>query len=124
LFILEYFVFTVLPIGEHHIVLSIFVINPKYRTEELNHDDFFGSRKTAKQHIDVYIRIASCPCILEANRINPSKLRHYMTSLIPWCRAYVLTWTETLHSVGPLFLSLSGLCLLRRCQYIFMHVVS
>jgi len=43
---LECVIFTVLPIGEHHVV-SIYVINPKYRTEELNHD-FFGARKTAK----------------------------------------------------------------------------
>lgn len=112
---LECVIFTVLPIGERHVFVSIYVINPKYRTEKLHHY-FFGARKTAKQHIDTYIRTPSCPCILETNRINPSKLRHYMTSLIPWCRAYLLTLTETLHSVGPLFLSLSGLCLLRRCQ--------
>jgi hypothetical protein len=112
---LECIIFTVLPIGEHHVVISIYVINSKYRTESLYHD-FFGARKTAKEHIGICIRTPSCPCILEANRINPSKLRHYMTSLTPWCRAYLLTLTETLHSVGPLFLSLSGLCLLRRCQ--------
>jgi len=41
---LAYVIFTGFPIGEHHVVVSIYVINPTYRTEELNHDDFFGPR--------------------------------------------------------------------------------
>jgi hypothetical protein len=39
--------------GEHHVVVTSYVINPKYGTEELNHDDFFSARKKAKQHSDI-----------------------------------------------------------------------
>jgi hypothetical protein len=39
--------------GEHHVVLTSYVINSKYTTEELNHQDFFGARKKAKQHSDI-----------------------------------------------------------------------
>jgi hypothetical protein len=84
---LEYVIFTGLTPGELHVFVSIYVINPKYRTEELNNDDFFGARTKLNSTVILYIPIASCPFILEANRINPSKRRHNMTSLIPWCHA-------------------------------------